>query len=422
MENNKLNLTFNIKDSEKFYVERINIFGNYQTFEEVIRNKLIVDEGDPLNNLLFNKSIDEIKSLRIFKDVKADIKNGSDNNQKIIDITVQEQPTGEISLAAGVGTSGSTIGGGIKEKNFLGKGIDLSTNLEISEDTIKGKFIYSKPNFAYTDNTLSTSLEATTSDFLTDFGYKLTTTGGSIGTEFEQYENLFFSPEISLSIEELSTNSTASNQLRKQEGTYEDIYFNYGLNYDLRNSSYKPSSGYSASFFQQLPIISGNNEIVNTLIYNKYKLINQQSNMVGKASVYLKSVHSLDSSDVRISKRAQIPERRLRGFQQGKIGPKDGEDYVGGNYISAINLSTNLPMILNTVESLDFTYFIDLANVWGVDYDETIDESNTLRSSTGIGLDFLTPIGPLSFTFSQPITKNSSDKTETFRFNIGTTF
>ena len=142
----------------KFYVERINILGNYTTIEEVIRNKLIVDEGDPLNTLLYNKSIDGIRGLRIFKSVKAVVKDGSDANLKTLDITVEEQPTGEISLAAGVGTTGSTIGGGIIEKNFLGKGINLNTNLEISEDSIKGQFIYSKPNFAYTDNTLFTSL------------------------------------------------------------------------------------------------------------------------------------------------------------------------------------------------------------------------------------------------------------------------
>ena len=98
--------------------------------------------------------IDNIKSLRIFKTVKSEIKQGSDDNLKIVDITVEEQPTGEISLAAGVGTSGTTIGGGISERNFLGKGISLTTNLEISSDTVKGNFIYSKPNFAYTDNTL----------------------------------------------------------------------------------------------------------------------------------------------------------------------------------------------------------------------------------------------------------------------------
>ena len=422
VDNDKINFTFNIIDSEKFYVERINVLGNFQTIEEVIRNRFIVDEGDPLNTLLYNKSIDNIKSLRIFKTVKGVIKDGSDKNLKVIDVTVEEQPTGEISLAAGVGTSGSTIGGGIVEKNFLGKGITLNTNLEFSEDAIKGKFTYSKPNFAYSDNTLFTSLEATTSDYLSDYGYKVSKTGFALGTEFEGYENLFFSPEMSFYLEDLRTNSNASSQLIKQEGTYEDLYFNYGLNYDLRNSSYKPTKGNKTSFYQELPVVSGNNEIANTFVFTQYKNLNKESEMIGKASLYLKSVTSLDSSDVRISKRAQIPYNRLRGFEKGKVGPVDNSDYIGGNYITALNLSTNLPSILNTVESLDFSYFIDVANVWGVDYDSSIDDSNTIRSSTGIGVDFLTPIGPLSFAFSKPITQKATDKTETFRFNLGTTF
>ena len=421
-DSNKINFTFNVVDSEKFYVERINILGNFNTIEEVIRNKLIVDEGDPLNSLLYNKSIDHIKGLGIFKKVNAKIKDGSTDNLKVIDITVEEKPTGEISLAAGVGTSGTTIGGGIQEKNFLGKGINLSTNLEISEESIKGQFVYSKPNFAYSDNTLFTSVKSTTTDNLTDFGYKVSNAGFSLGTEFEQYENLFFSPEVDISIEDLKTNSSASSALKKQEGTYEDFYFNYGLNYDLRNSKFRPSSGNKTSFFQEIPIVSGNNEISNTFVFTQYKNLNQETSMVGRASLYLKAINSLDSSDVRISKRAQVPHNRLRGFEKGKIGPVDNTDYIGGNYVSAVNLSTNLPGILSTIENVDFSYFIDIANVWGVDYSSSIDDASKFRSSTGIGVDFLTPIGPLSFSFSQPLTKTSTDKTESFRFNLGTTF
>ena len=422
IDNNKINFTFNVIDSEKFYVEKINILGNFNTIEEVIRNRLIVDEGDPLNNLLYAKSIDNIKSLRIFKTVKSEIKDGSDSNLKIVDIIVEEQPTGEVSLLAGVGTTGTSVGGGIIEKNFLGKGVNLDANLEISEETVKGRFIYSKPNFAYTDNTLFTSVKATSSDFLTDQGYKTKETGFSIGTSFEQYENLFFSPEISVALEDLETNSKASSQLKKQEGNYEDFYFNYGLNYDLRDSSYRPTSGNKTSFYQELPVVSGNNEISNTFIYTQYKSLNQSSDMIGKASLYFKAVNSLDDSDVRISKRSRVPYNRLRGFQKGKIGPVDGSDYIGGNYVTAINLSTNLPEILNTIENVDFSYFIDLANVWGVDYSSTIDDSSSIRSSTGIGLDWTTPIGPLSFSLTHPLTKKSTDKTETFRFNLGTTF
>jgi len=194
------------------------------------------------------------------------------------------------------------------------------------------------------------------------------------------------------------------------------------LNYDMRNSTFRPSSGNKTSFFQKLPLVSTNNELSNTFIFTQYHTLRKSSETVGKASLYLSSVHSFDNSDVRVSKRAYVPYNRLRGFEKGKVGPRDNEDYIGGNYVTTLNLSTNLPGILTTVENVDFSYFIDMGNVWGVDYDSSIDDSNYIRSSTGIGLDWLTPIGPLSFSLTQPITKKSTDKTETFRFNLGTTF
>ena len=422
IDNDKINFTFNVVDSNKFYVERINILGNFTTIEEVVRNNLVVDEGDPLNTLLFNKSIDNVKGLGIFKRVESKIKDGSSYNYKVIDIVVEEKPTGEISLAAGVGTGGSTIGGGITEKNFLGKGINLKSNIAISEDSVKGEFIYAKPNFAYTDNTLFTSFNATTTDNLAAFGYKVSNTGFSIGTEFEQYENLFFNPELDFSLEDLETDRTASKQIKSQQGKYEDFYFNYGLSYDLRNSRYRPSSGNKTSFFQELPVISDNNEITNTFIFTQYKSLNEKTDMIGKASIYLQAVNTIDSSDVRISKRGYVPYNRLRGFEKGRLGPVDNNDYIGGNYVSALNLSTNIPGLFRTVENVDFKYFIDMANVWGVDFDSTINDSNALRSSTGVGVDFLTPVGPLSFSLTQPLTKKSTDQTETFRFSLGTSF
>ena len=421
IDGDKLNINFIVSDSKKYYVERVNILGNYSTIEEVIRNRLIVDEGDPLNNLLFNKSIEDIKSLRIFKKVDSEIKDGSNENLKIIDIIVEEQPTGEISLAAGVGTNGITTGGGINEKNFLGKGIDLNANVEISEDSLLGQIKYSRPNFAYTDHTLFTSLRSVKNDFLTLYGYETSEIGFSLGTKFEQYENLFFSPELDFVVEDLSTNNTATANLKKQDGSYTDFYFNYGLDYDLRDSSFNTKNGSISKFYQELPVISENNEITNTFVHTKYKELNKTSEMIGKASLYLEAINTIDGSDVRISKRGNIPYNRLRGFEKGKVGPVDGNDYIGGNYISALNLTTNIPGLLPSIEILDFNYFIDIANVWGVDYNSSLDKSR-IRSSTGIGLNVLTPVGPLSFSLSQPLTKSSSDKTETFRFNLGTSF
>lgn len=130
--------------------------------------------------------------MGIFKKVNSKVLDGSDQNSKIINISVEEKPTGEISLGAGVGTSGTVIGGGITEKNFLGKGISLNTDLEISEDGVKGSITYAKPYFNYSENTLFTTLKSTSQDNLTNFGYKVSTVGMSLGSKFEQYQNLFF--------------------------------------------------------------------------------------------------------------------------------------------------------------------------------------------------------------------------------------
>ena len=125
---------------------------------------------------------------------------------------------------------------------------------------------------------------------------------------------------------------------------------------------------------------------------------------------------------LRISERLSLPSKRLRGFVRGSIGPVDDNDYIGGNYATALNFSSTLPMLLPSVEQADFKFFVDTANVWGVDYSSTVDDSNKIRSSAGISVDWFTPIGPLSFTLSQAITKATTDKTESFQFNLGTTF
>jgi len=419
IDNNKLNISITLSDNEKFYVEKINILGNNYTIEEVIRNSLIVDEGDPYNEILFNKSVNNIKAKNIFSKVETEIIPGSSEGLKVVNLIVEEKPTGEISLGAGVGTSGGTVGGGIKENNFLGKGIKLNSNLQFSENSIRGQFIYEKPNFNYSDNSLFTSIRSTSTDNISDFGYKTSDLGVSLGTSFEQFENLYFRPEVDLSYEKLKTTSAASASLKKQEGNYFDGYFNYSLDYDLTNKRFRPDEGFRNIFHQELPVMSDNYEIINSFESTRYHKI---SEMVTKVSFYGKAVNALSDKDVRISKRLFMPSSKLRGFEAGKIGPVENNDYIGGNYISALNISATLPKFLPSFQNMDFSLFVDAANVWGVDYDSAIDDNNKIRSSTGVAMDLLTPIGPLNFSLSQPITKNSTDKTESFRFNLGTTF
>ena len=419
-DNNKLDLIFNIKESEKFYVEQINIFGNNITYESVIRNQLEIDEGDPYNVLLSTKSINNLRAINLFKSVSSDVKAGSEISTKILDITVEEKPTGEISVGAGAGSEGGTIGFSVSENNFLGKGIKLSSSLNLTDDSISGDFTVNNPNFNYSGKSLFTSVSSTAIDKLTENGYKTNKTSFSFGTGFEQFENVFFSPKLSNSYEDLSTSSKASKNLKKQEGTYYESKFSYGLNYDMRNQKFQTTEGFRTQFNQSIPLISNDWAFGNSLDYKIWQKL--PNDMVTSFNAYGKAVQSIFDEDVRITNRFYLPRKKLKGFKTRQVGPKDGKDYVGGNYATAINLDTTLPMVFSQIESLDMRYFIDAANIWGVDYSTAVDQSNTLRASTGFVIDWFTPIGPLNVSFAQDISKADDDKTEFFQFNLGTTF
>ena len=420
IENNKINIVFTVTESEKFYVERINIFGNNITHESVIRNNLEIDEGDAFNELLSSKSINNIKSTNLFKSVKSSITEGKDLNTKIIDITVEEKPTGEIMIGAGAGSEGGTFGFSVTENNFLGKGIQLSSSLDLTEDSIRGLFSVTNPNFNYTDKSLSTSVESTNVDKLTDSGYKSTKTGFSFGTGFEQFQNVYFTPRLSNFYEDISTKDTASANLKKQSGSYFESKFAYGLDYDMRNQRFQTTEGFRSKFNQSIPIVSEEYSFGNTYDFKTwYKLPN---NMVTSFNIYGRSVNSLTGDDVKITNRFWLPRNKLKGFVTRNIGPVDANDYVGGNYGAAVNFDTTLPMIFTNVQNVDVRYFLDTANLWGVDYSSAVDQSNTIRASTGVVVDWFTPIGPLNFSLAQDISKADDDKTETFQFNLGTTF
>ena len=181
-----------------------------------------------------------------------------------------------------------------------------------------------------------------------------------------------------------------------------------------------PTDGSIVSFQQILPVYADKNFISNTFASSFYESISE--NVVGAGKLYLSAVNGLSSDDVRLSKRKFLSRNRLRGFERGKVGPVDGNDHVGGNYAAAVNFEANLPNFFPESTNTEAALFLDFGNVWGVDYDDSIDDSNKIRSATGAAINWISPIGPMSFVFSKNITKASTDVTESFNFNLGTTF
>jgi outer membrane protein insertion porin family len=321
---------------------------------------------------------------------------------------------------AGVGTSGGTVAFGVSENNYLGRGIEFSSDVSVSAESLKGLISINNKNYKGSNRSLNVSLESTTTDRLKNFGYESNKTGFSVGSGFEFYENLYWNTGFSSYIEKLETDSTASASIKKQEGSYYDTFFNQTFSYDKRNQKFKTSDGYISRFTQNIPIISESYTLTNAY---DYKIYNQWlDENVFSFGFFAKTANSLSGKDVKLSDRLFLPSGKLRGFESGKVGPKDGVDYIGGNYAASINLATTLPQIMPNFQNTNFSLFFDAANVWGIDYNSSLSDNSKIRSSVGIAVDFFTPIGPLNFSLSEPITKGSNDITESFRFNIGTTF
>ena len=416
---NQINLEFSIEELEKYTVERINIFGNNVTRESVIRNNLSIDEGDVFNELLTKKSENNIKSLNIFRDVETKITENENLKTKIIEITVEEKPTGEIMAGAGFGTDGGSFSFGIKENNYLGRGIAFDTNLTLNEDSIKGNLGITNPNYKNSDKSLALNVEISETDKLKDFGYKTNKNGFSIDTNFEYFKDLNLGLGTSTYYETIETDSSASVRQKKMAGDYWDTFAKVTFDYDKRNQKFKTSKGYRSFYNVDIPIISDTNTLTNTYNYKFFTELFEEN--VTSAGILLKSANSL-TDDIKLSERLFIPSRRLRGFESGKVGPKDGNDYIGGNFVTTMNFTSTIPQLFPTAQSFEFLFFIDAANIWGVDYDSSLDKNNDIRSSVGLAVDWMTVVGPLNFSFAQPITKSEGDKLESFRFNLGTTF
>jgi len=420
IEDNLINLTFDIDESEKFYVEKINILGNNVTREEVIRNNLLVDEGDAFNELLQTRTLNNLRGLNFFSKVESEILDIDNENKKIINITVEEKPTGEIMAGAGVGTGGGTFAFGVSENNFLGRGIEFASDISVSTESLKGIISMNNPNYKGSNRSLNTSLESTITDRLKNFGYKSNKTGFSVGSGFEFYDDLYWNTGVSSYVEKLETDSTASASMKKQEGSYFDTFFNHTFSYDKRDQRYKTSDGYISRFSQNIPLISESYTLTNSY---DYKIYNEWlGENIFSIGFFGKTANSLAGKDIKLSDRLFLPSSKLRGFESGKVGPKDGADFVGGNYAASINIATSLSQILPNSQNTNFSVFFDAANVWGIDYSSSLSDESKIRSSVGIAVDFLTPVGPLNFSLTEAITKGKNDITESFRFNLGTTF
>ena len=416
-----INIEIQLNDVKKTLISKINIQGNSITEEKVIRDNLLIAEGDYLNSSKVKKSIDNIKSKQLFSKVEHKIEDSDKKDSKNFNLIVKEQPTGSISAGIGYGSNGGLFEASINERNFLGQGINLNFTGRMSSEVVRGEFSYLNPNFINSNKELAASAYSEVDDYQNS-GYQNTRTGARLATKYEIYEDIFFRPNIGIQHDNLEASSSASSLLRTRQGDFLTTSLGYNFSVDKRDSRFNPTSGSLFYFDQNISTFFSDIPTVQTGIGSTFykELLNDK--FIGSAKFKLANVFAFDNKDVKLSDRLFSSQNDLRGFEIRGVGPVDNGDHVGGNNLATLSLKSTFPNpIPETLRANSFIFF-DIGNVWGADYSDLISGSSKVRSSTGVALDLMSPVGPLSFSYSIPISKASTDKEQRFLFNIGSSF
>jgi outer membrane protein insertion porin family len=243
-----------------------------------------------------------------------------------------------------------------------------------------------------------------------------------LGTRYEIFEDIYLRPFGILQFDKLETNSNASSLLRSRDGNFTTTTLGFNLLADFRNSKNLPTSGSLSFFDQSYATLISDVPTIQTSVGSTFyqELINEK--FIGSAKLKLSNVTAFDNKDIKLSDRLFASASDLRGFEARGVGPIDSGSHVGGNYLAVLNLKSTFPNPIPDILRPKSYLFYDIGNIWGVDYSDVVSESSNLRTSTGIALDVTTPIGPLSFTYSIPLSKASTDKEQRFLFNLGSSF
>jgi outer membrane protein insertion porin family len=417
----KINIIVQLNEGQKSLVNKINIKGNTITEEKVIRDNLVISEGDQLNSSKVKKSIDNVKSKQLFSKVDYKIEDSEKKNFKDLNLFVKEQPTGSISAGVGYGTNGGLFEASVNERNFLGQGINLNFTGRLSSDVIRGELSFVDPNYKNSNKELAASLFSEVDDY-SNSGYQNKRAGTRFATKYEIYEDIFFRPNLGAQFDKLEVTGTASSLLRSRQGDFITTSLGYNFLYDQRDSKFSPTSGSIIYFDQNIATFLSDIPTVQTGVGATFYKELFSEKFIGSAKARLANVVAFNDKDVKLSDRIFSSTSDLRGFEQRGVGPVDSGDHIGGNNLATLSLKSTFPNLIPENLRATTFLFLDMGNVWGADYSSSISDSSKLRTSTGIALDLMSPIGPLSFTYSIPLSKASTDKEQNFLFNIGSSF
>lgn len=421
LDDNSLDLTFNHIFSKTEIINKININGNQITKDNVIRSKLTIEPGDLYVEELVEREMNTLKNYRYIND--ATYTFSIDNNSDLIIDLDENTKTGNFFFAA---TASSDLGPGINiganDYNFLGSGNQINADFNINTENII--FDLNFLHYPHLSSNLRNSYSVSNieSDYTSSFGFKTKEQILSVGVIFDYSENVSIGGKISYqSIKGHSPKFSNDSAVIENIGLFNDVILNYSINYDSRNDILYPSNGSfnSISLSYSPQNLSDNSYLKSTFINKNYFKINDEGSFIFNSNNF-GIIESLNSNNIKTFNSYNLGGSSFTGFDYKGIGPRNSNNiYLGGNkfFTSRIGVGTNF--LTNQQDNLYFKFFLTAGSIWDSDYSSS---KYKLRTSFGSSLDFLTPIGPISISYSLPIQKSDNDILRSVDFRIGGIF
>ena len=420
-----VDVTFEVDEGPRVYVERIDIVGNARTLDEVIRREFRLAEGDAFSTALVRRSRQRIMNLGFFSQVDIDTSEGTAPDRTVLTVEVSEVATGELSFGAGVSSAEGLLGDiAIRERNLLGRGQELRLALTFSETRQEIDLSFTEPYFMDRDVAAGVDVFSRTVDLQDQSSFDRETVGFVTRAGYPLAERLRHTVSYTLKNDEVRDVSPSTSRfIAAQEGETITSAVAHRLEYDLRDSRIDPTDGYVVRFGQELAGIGGDAQFLkHTLNYGHFYSI--ADGWVLSAIARAGHIFGIDD-DVRIVDRFFLGGRRLRGFETSGVGPRDAEtgDALGGNLFYSLSGELGFPLGLPDEINLRGAIFVDVGTLTTIDESgpELLDESSP-RLSAGVGINFRSPLGPIRLDFARALIKEDFDRTENFRFSFGTRF
>ena len=421
-EENAVDVKLIINEGPRVYVNKINISGNTRTVDKVIRREFKLTEGDPYNKYSINFSKDSIRALNFFNEVEINEVRTNFPDKINLEVNVEEKNTGEASIGAGYSSANAaSLNLGLRENNFLGKGQKVKFDTSFSNTRTAYDISLTEPYFNNKPLSLTTNLYSNFTD-PTGVNYETEDLGFGISTSFPISTDRHLELRYSLFTSKIKANSSATVYENALAGTDTVSSLGYTLVFDRRNSRYKPSDGFNLKLSQDLAGLGGDSYYYkNNFEFNYYKRLSKR--FIGAYKFQGGNINGYNDKYSPLSSNFKLGGKKLRGFKSGKIGPKLGNSYTGGQYFYLTSLETNIDLEIDAFD-ITTTAFIDVGSVWGLENPAygSIEDKHEARSSIGLNVNWDSAIGPINIIYANTIKSNKNDTTDNLYFDIGYNF